>query len=156
MKFVFKLQSLLNWKEGLEEISRLNLAKMKAQAQRQEEELRSFLRERQEKDRFLRESMERGLSVGEYRLSKEPAEEGYLTKSRMEAEKWEIERRMAEERTRLVKLVKERKILEKLKERRYRSMVREVEKKEQKEIDERAIRGYGESGPIFRFSAEGS
>ncbi|MCX8118293.1 MAG: flagellar export protein FliJ [Desulfobacterota bacterium] len=154
MRFLFRFQTLLNWKQSLEELSRLTLARLSLQRERQEEELRTLLAQRAEADRFLRRSMEKGVPGWECQIYKDYAEEGYQNRVRMEARRREIEQRMEEERNRLVQRMQERKIFEKLKERRYRDLVREMERKGQKELDDLAVRERGQRPDPFRSAPE--
>ncbi len=139
MRFSFRLQSLLNWKESLEKESRMNLARKNYQLRRQVEEIQEWTEQRGESDRRLRKKMEKGLLAWEYFVYKQRNEEGYQTFLQMKLNKKETEQEIQKERERFTGLMKERKILEKLKEKRFRSYRNEQEKLEQKGLDETAI-----------------
>jgi flagellar FliJ protein len=142
MRFSFKLQSLLNWKESLEEESRVNLARKNHRLRSQEEEIHKLMDQREENDCGLRKRMEDGLLAREYLIKKEFGEKSYYDLVRMESNRKQMEQEAKEEQKRLTELMKERKILERLKERRLKSFVKEIEKLEQKTLDEGAIRRY--------------
>ncbi len=140
MKFRFNLQSLLNWKGSLEEESRLTLARENHQLRKKEKEIRQFLDQREANDFHLRTRLETGLLAWDYSIHKQFAEEDYWTLVRMESQKRVNEKRVGEERDRLTRLMRERRILEKLRENRFRSFLNEQEKEEQKQLDEMALR----------------
>ncbi len=142
MRFSFRLQSLLNWKESLEEESRMGLARKSHQLRRQEEEIRELADQREENDRGLRKRMGKGLLVREYLIHKEFGEESYHDLVQMESNKKQMEQEIEEEREHLTGLMKERKILERLKEKRFKTFMNELGKLEQKNLDEGAIGTY--------------
>ncbi len=142
MKFSFTLQSLLNWKESLEEESRLNVARKKILLKRQEEEIQELMNRREKNDRELHQRMGKGLSIEDFLVYKQFGEKSYDDLVQLRMKRRETEEKIEEERVRLVGLMKERKILEKLKERRMNAFRNEMEKQEQKQLDEMALRSY--------------
>lgn len=142
MKFSFRLESLLNWKESLEEESRINLARKRHRLKKQEEELQTLLERRAEHDHLLRTSLEKGLSALEYQTEKGFAEESYPQLAQMEADRKEIERMVEKERERLIRRMREKKVLEALKKRKLKAFREEVKKSEQKTLDEMTTGAY--------------
>ncbi len=143
MKFSFRLQSLLNWKESLEEESRIHLARKSHQLKKQEEKLQALLDLRAEQDRLLRTSLEKGLSAREYQTGKGFAEESYTLLAQMEMDRKEIERMVEKERERLIHRRKERKVLEALKKRKFKAFMEKLKTSEQKTLDEMTTGAYG-------------
>lgn len=140
MKFIFRLQSLLNWKDSLEEESRLTLARENEQLRKKEQEVHQFLNQREANDFHLLKKLEMGLLAWDYSLHKQFAEEDYWTLVRMVSEKRTHEKKVGEERDRLTRLMREKKILKKLRENHFRSFLTQQERWEQKQLDEMALR----------------
>jgi len=136
------LQSLLNWKESLEEESRMTLAGKNRQLRRQEGEIRELAGQREENDRGLRQRMGKGILAQEYMMHKQFNEESYQDLAQKKLNKKQMEQEIEGERERLTGRMKERKILERLKEKRFKTFLNELEKLEQKNLDEVAIGTY--------------
>ena len=136
MKFSFPLQILLNWKRNLEEFAQMKLAEKIQRLRKQEEEIERLAFLRFSRDEELRERSLQGIQAGEYLLYKDYAEESRKELLSKENEKKDTIRMVAEERGRLVALTKERKILDRLKEKRFRTFLHQMDIRDQKEIDE--------------------
>ena len=136
MKFTFPLQILLNWKHNLEEFAQMKLAEKIQRLRKQEEEIQRLTFLRFSQDEELREKSLQGIQASEYLLYKDHAEESRKELLSKEDEKKNTIRAVAEERGKLVTLTKERKILDRLKEKRFRTFLRQMDRKDQKEIDE--------------------
>jgi flagellar FliJ protein len=139
MRFSFRLQSLLNWKRSLEESSQMRLAEKIKQLRIQEEEIRLLIQQRVEKDQELNEKMRSPVNVGEYLTYKQFGEDSYYDLLRREKQKETKKGEMEGERENLVGLMKERKMLERIKEKRLRKFVYQMEKLDQKKVDEMVI-----------------
>lgn len=148
------MQSLLNWKESLEEESRMKLAGKNRRLRRQEEKIQELADQREENDRVLRKKMGKELFAREYLIHKQFNEESYQDLAQMETNKRQTEQEVKEERERLTSLMKERKALERLKEKRFKTFLNELGKLEQKEMDEAAIGKY-HKGVRFAGHSEG-
>jgi flagellar FliJ protein len=142
MRFSFRLQSLLNWKKNLEEDSQMRFAEKMKQLKKQEEEIQELVQRRVENDQELHRKIKKGIKLGEYLVHKQYGEDSYddllLRKDmgkRMEAE-------TEGERENLIGLMKERKILEKIKEKRLKKFLDQMEKLEQKNVDEMVVQKY--------------
>jgi flagellar FliJ protein len=140
MRFSFRLQSLLNWKRSLEESSQMRLAEKIKQLKIQEEEIRLLIRQRVEKDQELNEKMSSPVNVGEYLTYKQFGEDSYYDLLRREKQKERKKGEIEGERENLVGLMKERKMLERIKEKRLRKFIYQMEKLDQKNVDEMVIR----------------
>ncbi len=142
MKFSFRLQSLQNWKESLEEEARMSLARKMNRMKRVEEDIQELASQREENDRGLLNRTRKGLLARDYLIHKEFNEESYQDLAEMEMKKKEAEQEVREERGRLMGLMKERKILQRLREKRFETFLRELKKAEQKNLDEVAVGAY--------------
>jgi flagellar FliJ protein len=142
MKFTFRLQVLLNWKRNLEEFAQMKLAEKVQRLRKQEEEIEKLVLLRISQDEELRGKSLRGIQANEYLLYKDYAEESRKDLLAREEEKKNTIRVVAEERGKLVTLTKERKILDRLKEKKLQTFLRQVDTKDQKEMDERAVVKY--------------
>ena len=142
MRFSFRLQSLLNWKRNLEESSQMRLAHRIRQLKTEDEEIQQLVRRRFENDQKLNEKMRRGIEIHEYFLYKTFGEESYNDLLRREGKKKQAEKEIEEEREDLIGLMKARKKLEKLKEKRFKIFIYQMEKMDQKNIDEIFVRQY--------------
>jgi flagellar FliJ protein len=136
MKFNFPLQILLNWKRNLEEFAQMKLAEKIQRLRKQEEEIERLAFLRFSRDEELQEKSLRGIPAGEYLLYKDYGEETRKELLLKEEEKKNTIRVVAEEREKLISLTKERKILDRLKEKGFRTFLRQMDIRDQKEIDE--------------------
>jgi flagellar FliJ protein len=151
MRFVFKLQALLNWKKNLEELSQMRLADKLKHLKTQEEEIQSLINHRSAYSQEINELSLKGLKVGEYVTYQQYFEESYRDLILKEAKKRLTIQEIEVERGNLIAFTKERKILEKLKEKRLKKYMYQLEKEDQIKNDERAIRRY-QSSPKANFS----
>ena len=136
MKFIFPLQVLLNWKRTLEEFAQMKLTGEIRRLRKQEEEIERLALLRLSREEELRGKSLRGIQAGEYLLYKDYEEESRSELLFKEEEKKKTLRVVAEEREKLVTLTKERKILDRLKEKRFRTFLHQMDIRDQKEIDE--------------------
>jgi flagellar FliJ protein len=151
MRFVFKLQALLNWKKNLEELSQMRLADKLKHLKTQEEEIQSLINNRSAYSQEINELSLKGLKVGEYVTYQQYFEESYRDLILKEAKKRLTIQEIEVERGNLIAFTKERKILEKLKEKRLKKYMYQLEKEDQIKNDERTIRRY-QSSPKVNFS----
>jgi flagellar FliJ protein len=151
MRFVFKLQALLNWKKNLEELSQMRLADRLKYLQTQEEEIQNLRNQRSAYAEEMNERSLRGLKAGEYLTYQQYFEESYKDLILKEEKKKHTIREIEMEREKLIAFTKQRKILEKLKEKKLERFMYQAEREEQIKNDERAIRRY-QSPPKVNFS----
>jgi flagellar protein FliJ len=142
MGFVFRFQTLLDWKRDLEELSQMKLAEIGERLRSQEEEIRQLTDRRLREEADLQKKMVRGIETSELLTYKQSEEASYQDLLRMEAKKQEILREMEKERNRLIGLMQERKTVEKLKEKSLDAYLRKMEKEDQKTADELFLARY--------------
>jgi flagellar FliJ protein len=136
MPFHFSLQPLLNWKKSLEEKSQMRLAGMMTRLKAQEEEIEKLTLKRLACELKLKEKSEQGIPAGEYLLFKQFGEESRKELISKEDEKRRILREIDQEREKLLALTKEKKTLERLKEKQLKEFLSRLAKAEQKRADE--------------------
>ncbi len=112
------------------------------QLNRQEAEIQRLASQRAEIGRILNAKASEGMQVGEYLLYHDYAEGSYHVLMKKEVEKEQTKREMEVERERLMGFVKERKMLERLKEKRLKKFIALMEKLDQKNIDEIVIQKF--------------
>ena len=136
MRFSFPLEALLNWKRSLEESSQIRLAEMVTRLKVQEQEIEKLILKRLSYEQKLKEKSQGGMRVGEYLLYKQFAEDSRKDLLSKEEKKRQTLREIEEEREKLIGLMKEKKILLKLKEKEFKNFLYQSEKAEQKQNDE--------------------
>jgi flagellar FliJ protein len=139
MRFPFSLQPLLDWKRNLEEVAQIRLAAKTTLLKAQEEEIERLTLSRLAREEELRKKISRGIPAPEYVLYKRFAEESLAELRIRENQKRETLREIEKDREKLVQLSKEKKILERLKEKKRKAFLYEAEKNEQKKNDEMVI-----------------
>jgi flagellar protein FliJ len=139
MRFSFTLQTLLNWKKNLEEMSQERLGEKMNRLKKQEEEMQRIHQRRLAYEKELKEKSLQGIQAGEYYLYKQFAEDSQKDLLRKEEKRQETIRTITLERENLIALSKARKILERLKEKKLKSYVYQMDKLEQKTVDEGVI-----------------
>ena len=142
MRFVFRLQALLNWKKNLEELAQMRLADKLMSLKTQEEEIQNLRNQRSAYAQEINERSLRGLKAGEYLTYQQYFEESYKALILKEEKKKQTIREIEREREKLIAFTKQRKILEKLKEKKFEKFMYQAEREEQNKNDERAIRPY--------------
>jgi flagellar FliJ protein len=139
MRFVFKLRGLLNWKKNLEELSQMRLAEKLKQLQAEEEEIQRLIKQRSAYQQELKEKSVQGLKAAEY-LTYQHYFERSLKDLLFREEKKKITLCEIEvERGKLIAFTKQRKILEKLKEKRLKKFMYQLEREDRTKNDERVI-----------------
>lgn len=139
MRFHFPLQTLWRWKKSLEEHSQMKLAEMGTRLRAQEEEIEKLTLKRLGYEQKFKEKFRGGIRAGEYTLYRQFGEDSRRELFSQEEGKRKIIREMDRERETLVSLTKEKKILEKLKEKQFRKFKYEADKADQKAVDEITI-----------------
>jgi flagellar FliJ protein len=142
MPFHFSLQPLLNWKKSLEEQSQMRLAGMMIRLKAQEEEIERLTLQRLACEQKLKEKSEQGIPAGEYLLFKQFGEESRKELISKEDEKRRILREIDQEREKLLALAKEKKTLERLKEKQLKEFLSRLQRAEQKRADENTTLKY--------------
>ncbi|HOP91768.1 MAG TPA: flagellar export protein FliJ [Acetivibrio thermocellus] len=135
-KFVFRMQSLLNLKIQMENSLKNELGKAVRELERQKDILNRLNREMNECIENINGKFGEGISVGE--LRKYNTYISYLS-DRVKLQKENIKKAQLvvdKYRDKLIKAMQERKVLEKLRKKKYEEYVREQLKEEQKLNDE--------------------
>ena len=139
MRFSYRFQTLLNWKKNLEELSQMQLAGKMEELKKQEEEIERIRRQRTDSDRRLAEELTKGMETGAYLLHKEFGEDRLNDLLRKEGEKRLTLREIEEVREELIGFMRETKILDRVKEKDLRKFTDQMEKSDQKKIDEMVV-----------------
>jgi flagellar protein FliJ len=139
MGFSFRLETVLNWKKSLEEISQMKLSGMLRELNEQEAAIRRLAEDRRAADRRLTGNCGSGLAASEYVGYKEFAEGNLIELIAKQNEKALILQRIERERESLISLMKARKILEKLKEKKWMQFNDQMKRSDQKAMDERSV-----------------
>lgn len=139
MRFIFRLQGLLNWKKNLEELSQMRLAEKLKQLRAEEEGIQRLINQRSAYQQELQEKSVQGLEAAEY-LTYQHYFERSLKDLLFREEKKKITLCAIDvERGKLVAFTKQRKILEKLKDKRLKKFTYQLERADRTRNDERAI-----------------
>ena len=120
----------------------MRLADMITRLRAQEQEIEKLTLKRLSYEQKLKEKSQQGIGVEEYRLYKQFAEDSRRDLLSKEERKRGTLREIDKEREKLVTLTKEKKILEKLKEKQFKNFMYQAEKAEQKRNDEMTTMKY--------------
>ncbi|MBQ9928077.1 MAG: flagellar export protein FliJ [Lachnospiraceae bacterium] len=143
-KFVYRMQSILNIKEKLEEQARMEFAQANANLAAEEEKLEKLKERRffyEEQGRKLRESSLNVMDLMENRDAIERMKE-FIETQKIAVRKAEDEVEFA--RVKLTEAMQETKTQHKLKEKAFEEFIREENAREAKEIDELTSYVYGQ------------
>lgn len=140
MKFHFRLETLLNWKKGLEEQSRIILIRKIEELKRREEKIQYMIKKRINQYKKFEERLKEGIESHEYLIYQQFSEKSYEDLSEQIRSKNDQEYEIEQERENLIEMTKEKKILERLKEKRLMRFNYHQEKNEQKLLDELVLR----------------
>lgn len=143
-KFVYRMQSILDIKNKMEEQARMNYAQARIQFTEEEEKRNELFRRKQFYEAENRESLTGSLKVRKIRDTKEAILRMDEFIARQEEEVRKAEQKLEERRIELTELMKERKTHEKLKEKAFEQFMAEENAKESKEIDELTSYTYGQ------------
>jgi flagellar FliJ protein len=142
MRFPFSLQPLLDWKRNLEEVAQIRLTGKITLLKSQEKEIENLTLKRLAYEEELRNKISQGITGREYVLYKQFAEESRADLKIKEQKKRETAQEIERDREKLIQLSKEKKVLERLKEKKQKSFLYQMEKGEQKRNDEMVITRY--------------
>jgi flagellar FliJ protein len=151
MRFVFKLQALLNWRRNLEELSQIRLTEKLKQLRAEEEEIQRLITQRSVYGQELKEKSVQGLKVGEYLSYQDYFEKSYEDLLCREERKMITLREIETEREKLLAFTKQRKILEKLKSNRSKKFSYQLEREDQLRNDEKVLSRYYSSPKVNLF-----
>jgi flagellar FliJ protein len=142
MRFPFSLQPLLDWKRNLEEVAQIRLTGKITLLKGQEKEIERLTLKRLAYEEELRNKISQGITGREYVLYKQFAEESSADLKIKEQKKRETVQEIERDREKLIQVSKEKKVLERLKEKKQKSFLYQMEKGEQKRNDEMVITRY--------------
>ncbi len=145
MRFRFSLESILRLRQNEEEEARLELVRIRNEIADLESKLKDLERTIESEEEKKLRALSNGATGSEIRAWNE-----YIEKLRMEKETllMEIEKKREEEKEKLAIYLekrKERMALEKLKEKKYREYLEELNRQERKFLDEVAEKNYWRS-----------
>lgn len=136
----FKLQSVLNYRQSLEDQAQQQLAATQQQRRDTQERIQEQQQAMQSYDRELRQRQQEGLTVAEMELF-----ESRIQDSRRQIEAFRqqlhvLDRRIADQRKHLLEAARERQVMEKLRDKQNAEYEREVSRKERAVLDEISLR----------------
>ena len=136
MAFSFRLQALYHWRKNLEELSQLRLAGHLHTLAGQEERRNKLQQTRAAYAGECREKVSQGAPINDLALYFDFFEDSFHQGEVLEAERKKTSALIEAERRKLMNLSRERKILEKLKERQFNKYLVDEDKKERKATDD--------------------
>ena len=139
MAFSFRLQALYHWRKNLEELSQLRLAGYLKALADQEERMEKLRETRKAYEGECRKKADRGAAVSDLMLYLDYFDDSFQKLEVLELERGKNVRLIETERRKLTDLTRERKKLEKLKERQFSKFVAEQEIKERKVTDDLVV-----------------
>ncbi len=140
----FKLQSVLNYRQSLEDQAQQALAEsleqqhvLTAQIEAQHQELRH-------QDQLLKRQQEQGMTVAEMLLFENRIAYCRRRCDELQQQRLDLQERIEQQRQQLLQAARERQVMEKLKEKQQAAYRQELERKERAELDEISLRSRGE------------
>lgn len=140
----FKLQSVLNYRQILEDQARQKLAESLQQKTRLEEQLSQQQQATRQLDAELKERQEQGLSVAEMALFESQIRHRQRLLNDLQSQLRGLERAIFGQREELLQVARDRQVMEKLKENQEREYRQELSRKEREMLDEISLRSKGE------------
>lgn len=144
MALGFKLQSVLNYRQSLEDQAQQVLA----ESQQQQSELTAQIDEQQlelqQQDLLLRKRQQDGMTIAEIELYETRIHYCRQRCAELHRQKLELQELIEQQRQQLLQAARERQIMEKLKEKQQAEFRRELERKERAALDEISLRNRGE------------
>ncbi len=143
-KFVYRMQSILNIKEKLEEQARMNFGLAMVRLREEEEKLEHLKARKHGYEDAARAGLKASLRIRTMRENKEAIlrMDEYIEVQHREIEK--AEKKVEQERQKLQEAIQERKIQEKLRENAFDLFMQEEKARESREIDELTSYTYGQ------------
>ncbi|MBI5584043.1 MAG: flagellar export protein FliJ [Deltaproteobacteria bacterium] len=145
MAFSFRLQSLLNYRRSLEDLAQIRLTEQLQALALQEDRIGHLTRLREDCQQAFQQKTGEPAPVKELVFYLDFQDRSYEQLSRLEEGREKILSEVQRERDRLIVLTKDRKILEKLKERQEKEFLRDLDRKERKQIEDLVVQRYAGS-----------
>lgn len=142
MATTFRLQTLLNYRKNLEELSQIRLAERQQDLFRQEERLEHLRESRAACYREFNHRAAEPAPLGELAFYLEYQDLSHDRLGVLDEGRKKILAELDQERDRLMALTKDRKILEKLKENQQRDLEKAVNRKERKELENLVVQRF--------------
>lgn len=142
-KFIYRMQSILNVKYKLEEQAKMDFAAARMRLDAEEEKLERLHNRKYDYEEEGRRLREHSLNVQDILDNKNAIlqMDDFIAHQMLEVRN--AEKELEEQRQKLEKVMKERKVQEKLRENAFEAFVKEENSKESKEIDELTSYIYG-------------
>jgi len=144
MSFKFKLQSVLNYRQSLEDQARQQLSSSLQQQQQLQTEYQQYLQQLQQLDGELKTRQQEGLNIAEIDLFEGQIQHCRRLMHQLQEQLAELERRILRQREELIDASREKQVMEKLKEKQQEDARRELNRKEREMLDEISLRSKGE------------
>jgi flagellar export protein FliJ len=139
VRFVFRLQTLLNWKRTLEELSQMRLSQKTKRLRDHEEDIQRVIDLRISTGQRLQNMIQEPITASEFLIYKGYEEACYGEIRSKEEEKEHLVGEIESEKKELVAFMREKKVLERLEKKGAKRFDLQMEKMDQKEIDEEAV-----------------
>ncbi|SHJ81293.1 flagellar FliJ protein [Malonomonas rubra DSM 5091] len=140
----FKLQSVLNYRQLLENQAQQLLAASMQRKTELEEELQRQQQELMRQDAELKERQRDGLTIAEIDLFENGIQHCRRIIERLQQELNRLERQIVGERDELLAAARDRQVIEKLKEKQDAEYLQELNRKEREMLDEISLRNKGD------------
>lgn len=138
-RFKFKLQSILDYKQQIEDEEKEKLAKLMQEEQKAKEYLETLKQNREREVFNLKEKQQEGtLNIDELKLIHNHIQYLGVQIENQKIKISNLQKKIEEQRQKLMEATKERKSYEKLKEKQQERFLQEIETEERKMIDELA------------------
>ena len=141
----FKLQSVLNYRQRLEDQAQQVLTQTLQQQVQLQEQLKQYQQQINSCDADLQVRQQEGLSIAELTMYEDQI--GHLRRMISDCQRQLVlvQKQVESDREELLKAARERQIMEKLKEKQDAEYRRELDRKEREMLDEISLRSKGES-----------
>ena len=140
----FKLQSVLNYRQTLEDQARQRLSDSQQHKQRLETDLHQHQSQLKQFDAELKDRQLEGLTIDEIQLFESQIEHRRRLMVRVQQQLEKLERRILQEREELLQAAREKQVMEKLKEKQEEEYRQELARKEREVLDEISLRNKGD------------
>lgn len=140
----FKLQSVLNYRQSLEDLAQQALAVSLQRKSDLEAELQCQQSKLQQHDVELKQRQQDGLSVAEIDLFETQIQHCRRMITQLQQELDSLERQIVGERQELISMARDRQVMEKLKDKQETEYRKELSRKEREILDEISLRNKGD------------
>ncbi len=140
----FKLQTVLNYRQLLENQAQQALVASQQRLTELGEELEQQQRELARHDDELKRRQQEGLTIAEIDLFETRIQHGRRVIAQLQQQLQRIERQIQTERDELLAAARDRQVIEKLKEKQEAEFLKELNRKEREMLDEISLRSKGD------------